>query len=304
MSEHRCKNCTTGEGDTCTLTGATHTTGIECPSFGQKESEMFKVGDDVKVVSGTMRESVGVITLVQGGTYRVDVGGGNFGIPSSDLELVEVKIEEGGFRVRETDDHCNTWTVADGDKCADSEDYIQCDGTLGNCEVYETKDQAQEALDLYLKSQETPTEAGHAARTFGDHPMEACMDKIRTFSSGATRDTNQGKLDYMKALSPIVLRRYVQYLDKHRLQSDGSYRDFDNWKKGIPEKAYISGGGRHFMDTWLLTENYATEDNHGPVEIEDAICAQLFNLMGRLHEMLKVKTITTLPGGDAQCEQP
>ncbi|KKM02617.1 hypothetical protein LCGC14_1782680, partial [marine sediment metagenome] len=39
--------------------------------------------------------------------------------------------------------------------------------------------------------------------------MEACMDKIRTFSSGATRDTTQGKLDYIKALSPIVLRRYV-----------------------------------------------------------------------------------------------
>ena len=51
------------------------------------------------------------------------------------------------------------------------------------------------------------------------------------------------------------------------------------------------------MDTWLLTEGYATEDNHGPVELEDAICAQLFNLMGRLHEMLKVKTTTTRPGG-------
>jgi hypothetical protein len=47
--------------------------------------------------------------------------------------------------------------------------------------------------------------------------------------------------------------------------------------------------GRHFMDVWLLTEGYATEDNHGPVEIEDAICAQLFNLMGRLHEILKEK---------------
>ena len=155
-------------------------------------------------------------------------------------------------------------------------------------------------------------------RTFVDHPdgtLEVNDDRdglqglgepqpddealIRTFDSGATRDTVQGKLDYVKALSPIVLRRYAQYLDKNRLQSDGSYRDFDNWKNGIPQEVYHSGGGRHFMDTWLLTEGYATEDNHGPVEIEDAICAQLFNLMGRLHEMLKVKELKALPSRTA-----
>ncbi|KKM63221.1 hypothetical protein LCGC14_1513690 [marine sediment metagenome] len=115
------------------------------------------------------------------------------------------------------------------------------------------------------------------------------MDKVRTFSSGATRDTAQGKLDYVKALSPIVLRRYVQYLDGHRLQSDGLYRDFDNWKKGIPQETYRSSQGRHFIDDWLLFEGYTTEDNHGSVEVEDTICAQLFNLMGRLHEILKAQ---------------
>ena len=112
---------------------------------------------------------------------------------------------------------------------------------------------------------------------------------IRTFETGATRDTAQSKLDYVKALSPIVLRRYVQYLDKHRLQSDGNYRAFNNWKQGIPQDVYHSSNGRHFIDAWLLTEGYTAEDNHGPVELEDALCAQLFNIMGRLHEILKAK---------------
>ena len=113
---------------------------------------------------------------------------------------------------------------------------------------------------------------------------------IRTFDTGATRDTAQGKLDYVKALSPIVLRRYVQYLDKHRLQPDGSYRDFDNWKKGIPQETYRSSQGRHFFDDWLLSEGYATEDNHGPVtDIEDVLCAELFNIQGRLREILKAR---------------
>jgi len=113
--------------------------------------------------------------------------------------------------------------------------------------------------------------------------------KIRKYDTGATRDTIDGKLDYMKALSPIVLRRYVQYLDKHRLQPDGSVRDFDNWKKGIPLKTYHSSKGRHFMAAWLLEEGYKVSDNHGPVNEEDALCGELFNTMGRLHEILKEK---------------
>ena len=117
--------------------------------------------------------------------------------------------------------------------------------------------------------------------------------EIRKFDTGATRDTVEGKLDYVKALSPIVLRRYVQYLDKHRVQSDGNMRDFDNWKKGIPLETYHSSKGRHFMATWLLAEGYEVSDNHGPVDEEDALCGELFNVMGRLHEILKAKLAST-----------
>ena len=120
--------------------------------------------------------------------------------------------------------------------------------------------------------------------------VEDTKEIIRKFETGATRDTIEGKLDYVKALSPIVLRRYVQYLDKHRLQPDGSMRGFDNWKQGIPQETYHSSGGRHFFDTWLLSEGYEAEDNHGPVtDIEDTLCAEIFNKMGRLHEILKAR---------------
>lgn len=112
---------------------------------------------------------------------------------------------------------------------------------------------------------------------------------IRQFDTGATRDTNQGKLDYTKGLSPLVLRRYLQYLDKHRLQPDGNMRDFDNWKNGIPQKIYHSSKARHFMAAWLLEEGYEVSDNHGPVNEEDALCGELFNAMGKLHEIIKAR---------------
>ena len=113
--------------------------------------------------------------------------------------------------------------------------------------------------------------------------------KIRTFNTGATRDVVEGKLSYVKALSPLVLRRYVQYIGKHRKQSDGSLRDWNNWKQGIPADTYLDSLGRHFVDTWLLTEGYSAEDNHGPVDLESVLCAIIFNASGYLHEILKEK---------------
>jgi len=110
---------------------------------------------------------------------------------------------------------------------------------------------------------------------------------MREFTAGAFRDTADEKLSYVKGLSPIVLRRYLEYLRLHNKQADGRIRDFDNWKQGMPKEVYLDSLGRHFMDVWLLEEGYSTEDNHGPVNIEGALCGVLFNTIGMLHETLK-----------------
>jgi len=117
-----------------------------------------------------------------------------------------------------------------------------------------------------------------------DAPSTGAM---REFGGGANRDTTDGKLDYVRALSPVVLRRYLQFLDKHRKMPDGTMRKFDNWKKGIPAGVYLSSLGRHFMDVWLLMHGFDAEDNHGKVELDDALCGVLFNAMGMLHEHLR-----------------
>jgi hypothetical protein len=115
------------------------------------------------------------------------------------------------------------------------------------------------------------------------------MTEIRTFSTGSTRDTDEGKLNYLKALSPLVLQRYVEYLSKHRRQSDGTLRDFDNWKQGIPEQTYKESLLRHVIALWLLHEGYSAKDNHGLVDIEDTLMAIIFNAMGCAYEILRDK---------------
>jgi len=105
---------------------------------------------------------------------------------------------------------------------------------------------------------------------------------IRTFETGATRDTAEGKLDYEGFLSPEVLCRYAQYLDKHRIQSDGTLRESDNWQKGIARSVYLKSLLRHLMDVWLLHRGCSAF-----AEREDAVCAVIFNAMGYLFELLK-----------------
>ena len=107
---------------------------------------------------------------------------------------------------------------------------------------------------------------------------------MREFETGATRDTDNDKLDYDGFLSPLVLKRYAQYLDKHRIQADGNLRESDNWQKGIPFTVYMKSGWRHFMDWWSLHRENVPVDSE---KLEDALCAVLFNAMGYLHEYLK-----------------
>jgi len=106
-------------------------------------------------------------------------------------------------------------------------------------------------------------------------------DKMRIFDTGATRGGEEGKLDFEGFLSPLVLKRYAEYLHKHRTQSDGKQRTSDNWKKGIPLSVYMKSKWRHFMSTWLMLSGYFEKSS-----LEESLCAELFNTMGMLHEVL------------------
>lgn len=115
---------------------------------------------------------------------------------------------------------------------------------------------------------------------FAAHDCETVDDGVkRTFDTGATRDTGTHKLDPEGFLSPWVLTRFCMYMDKCRIQSDGTLRTSDNWQKGIPRDVYIKSAFRHFMAWWMAHD----EDDVD----EDALCALMFNTMGYLHEVLK-----------------
>lgn len=109
------------------------------------------------------------------------------------------------------------------------------------------------------------------------------VNKIREFETGATRDTDEGKLDYEGFLAPAVLERYAQYMHRHRQQSDGTFRASDNWQKGMPQEQYLKSLIRHVVEFWKINRSKVPIDGD-PQEIA---CAIMFNIMGWLYEDLK-----------------
>lgn len=109
---------------------------------------------------------------------------------------------------------------------------------------------------------------------------------VRTFDTGATRSPLGDKLQYEGYLSPIVLRRFAQYMKKHQTQSDGNVRPADNWQSGIPKESLMDSKMRHDMDLWLHHRGYS---QFAEEDIEEALCAIMFNTMAYLKEVLEAE---------------
>ena len=112
--------------------------------------------------------------------------------------------------------------------------------------------------------------------------------EIRTFETGANRDTDTDKLDYEGFLSPIVLQRFAEYMHKNRKLKDGSYRDSDNWQKMFGEShknVCMKSLVRHTMDLWLIHRGHPARSDE-----EEACCAIMFNAMAYLLKCLSPDT--------------
>ena len=124
---------------------------------------------------------------------------------------------------------------------------------------------------------------------------------VREFSTGASRGTKEGKLEFTGFFSPLVLHRVAQYMDKHRVMDDGSLRDPDNWQKGMPIEEYMASMWRHFFDVWAIQRGYGANVGAGD-DPEEALCALFFNVQGMLHEVIQQNErdwiFAGLPGPD------
>lgn len=112
---------------------------------------------------------------------------------------------------------------------------------------------------------------------------------MHEFKTGATRSAETGKLDYEGFYSPLVVLRFAEYMNVHRVQADGGLRESDNWTKGMNRRRYVKSLWRHMMDVWLTMRGF--EQCATTQDLEEALCACLFNVQGLLHEVLVKRDI-------------
>ncbi len=126
-------------------------------------------------------------------------------------------------------------------------------------------------------------------KNYGIQNPTKSNEKVRQFSTGATRNLDNHKLDYEGFLSPIAIEAFAEYMNSHRLQKDGTLRASDNWQKGIPKEVYMKSMWRHFFDFWKMHRGLEAinPDNNKPFTKEELLCALMFNVQGYLHEELK-----------------
>jgi hypothetical protein len=119
------------------------------------------------------------------------------------------------------------------------------------------------------------------------------ISDTRLFETGATRDTDTGKLDYEGFISPIVDRRFAEYMHRCRTRNippGETLRASDNWQKGIPLDTYAKSLIRHVKEFHLIYDGFDAFDEKGnKMELEDVLCAIRFNVDGFLFETLKAR---------------
>lgn len=104
--------------------------------------------------------------------------------------------------------------------------------------------------------------------------LEQSVDNRRYFDTGAARDSEEGKEDYIETISWSALKRFAVYMTGKKKK----YGEW-NWKKGIPVESYERSLLRHIQK--YLENKY---ENGSTETKEDHLSAILFNTFGIMYE--------------------
>ena len=97
---------------------------------------------------------------------------------------------------------------------------------------------------------------------------------MRSFKTGAVRDDEDGKPDFVETISWTAFNRYAVYMTGKK-----SKYGHGNFKKGIDIDAYERSMMRH-IDKYFRNKYEGGTDEPG----EDHLSAIVFNVLGIMHE--------------------
>lgn len=102
---------------------------------------------------------------------------------------------------------------------------------------------------------------------------------ITSFTTGAIRDSQEGKVDFVETVSFTAHERYGRYMTSKKKKYGAG-----NFKKGIPIESYEQSMLRH------IDKYFRNKYEHGNDEPnEDHLAAIRFNVDGIMHEEEMIK---------------
>lgn len=112
--------------------------------------------------------------------------------------------------------------------------------------------------------------------------------QMRLFGTGATRNNDPTRIDWVRMLSLPAMFEYARYMQRHQKQADGSMREFDNWKGvsgkgGFPLNEVAESLVRHVLDLAALDQGI---EPMRECELKETCCAIIFNAMAYLHTII------------------
>lgn len=100
------------------------------------------------------------------------------------------------------------------------------------------------------------------------------MSEITQFKTGAIRDTQEGKVDFVETISFTAHHRYAKYMTGKKAKYG-----VGNFKKGIPIESYEQSLLRH------IDKYFRNKYENGNDELDqDHLAAMRFNIDGIMHE--------------------
>lgn len=116
--------------------------------------------------------------------------------------------------------------------------------------------------------------------------------EMTAYVSGAKRSAADGRPDPANCVSAWAMEFYANYMLKHQTCADGTKREANNWKYGMPMPRYMSSLGRHYYELSKLWDKiylYGEGTEENCAAFEEALGGVLFNSMGLAHAVERLK---------------
>lgn len=112
---------------------------------------------------------------------------------------------------------------------------------------------------------------------------------VRKLKSGAIRDTDNGKFEYLGFMHPLNDYSFAKYMHNHRSMPDGTMRDSNNWWGGFGLDICMHSLVRHVEDLKLIYSGFYVYEKREGDKAERIVLTERYKKLPKNHIEITVE---------------